>query len=130
MAGEPHGLAYGCLLAASRDVRVVNLLRLLHRVASEVVGVPHNAFVGHLRMIAQELQCVDRRRRVVILVGEARRFKAGFFLLSHPPVEDGQVVVGGQIVWINPLQALVNLPSLGVIVLLVVADSEFAQSVF
>ena len=49
---------------------VLDLGGPLDGIAGEVVGMPDDAFGGHFRMLAEELEGVDAGGGIVFLVGE------------------------------------------------------------
>ncbi len=118
------------LESGAGDVFVLDLLRLFEGVAGEVVSVPDYAFAGDFRVVGEELKGVSGGGGVVFLVGEFGGLDGGLFFLAETAVEDGQLVVGGEIVGVDDLQALVGVAGLRVVVLLVVAEAEFAEGVF
>jgi len=117
------------LCAAAGDVGVFDFVGFFDGVAGEVVGVPGDGFAGDFGVAAEVLEGVDGGGWVVFLVGEAGGFPGGFVFDAESAVEDGEVVVGGEVVGVNALQALVDFAGLGVVVLLVVAEAEFAEGV-
>ena len=123
MTGHPDPAGTPNLKPAG-DVLVFDVGGALDGVAGEVVGVPDNAFGGDFRMLAQELQRVGRGGGVVFLIGELGGLDGGLVLFAEAAVEDGELVVGGEVVGIDGLQLLVGVARGGIVVLLVVARSR------
>ena len=103
---------------------------MLDGVAGQVVGVPHDGFAGDFGMFAQEFQGVGAGGGVVFLVGEFGRLDGCLLFFAEPAIEDGELVVGGEVVGIDGLEFFVLFAGLRVVVRLVVAEAEFAQAVF
>ena len=70
--------------------------------------MPDDAFGGHFRVLAQEFEGVGRGGGVVFLVGELGGLDGGLFLFAEAAVEDGELVVRGEVVGIDGLQLLVG----------------------
>ena len=67
---------------------------------------------------------------IVFLVGELGGLDGGLLLFAEAPVEDGELVVRGEIVGIDGLELLVLSAGVGIVVRLVVGEAEFAEAVF
>src|SRR6202044_1568240 len=78
-------------------------LRLIRAMLVEIVDVPRDAFLSDFTMLAEVFESVGAGRGVVLLVGEVRCFDGCLVLQAKSAVDDGQVVMGGQIVGIDGL---------------------------
>src|SRR6185437_17130763 len=98
-------------------------------VAGEVVRMPGHAFGGHLRVLAEKLECVFRGGGVVLLFGEFGGLDCGAGLVACAAIEDGELIVGCQVVGIDALQLLIGIACIGIIVLLIIREAKFAPAV-
>ena len=73
----------------------------------KLMHVPGNAFVGDFVVAAQIFERVGARGGVVLLVGEGSGFDGRLILHPGAPIEDGEIVVGGEIVGVDALDVLV-----------------------
>lgn len=87
------------------------------------MGVPAYGFTGYFRMLAEEDQGVLRGVGVVFLVGELLGLDGGFGLVAEAAIENGQLIVGGEVVGIDDLDPLIRVAGLRVVVLLIVAEA-------
>ncbi len=111
------------LESGAGDVFVFDVVGALDGVAGQVVGMPDYALGCDFRVFAEKLERVFGRGGVVLLVGEFGGLDGGLVLFAEAAIEDGELVVGGQVVRVDDLQLLVGVAGGGVIVLLIVARS-------
>jgi len=95
----------------------------------QVVDVPRNALLRNFMMFAQKFQGEGTGGWIVLLVGKVRCLNAGFVLQPKPPIEDGEVVVRGQVIGVNALNLLVFRAGEVIFVLLVEREAELAMGV-
>src|ERR1017187_10824477 len=96
------------LNSGAGDVFVLDLCWFLDGVSSYIVGVPGYAFAGDFGVFGEEFKRIGRGGGIVFLVGEFGGLDGGFLLVAEAAVEDGELVMGGQVVGINYLQAFVG----------------------
>ena len=93
------------------------------------MDMPWNAFLRHFGMFAKVFECERAGGGVVFLIGEVGSFDGGLILYAKSAIENGEVVVGGEIVGIDGLNVFVLGSREVVLVLLVEGESELAMGV-
>ncbi len=118
------------LEACAGDVVILDFARALDGVAGEVMRVPDDALGGDFRVLPEELEGVDAGGGVVFLIGELGGLDGRLLALAQTPVDDGERVVGGEVVGVDGLKLFVGIAGVGVIVGLEVTEAELAESIF
>ncbi len=93
------------------------------------MDMPWDAFLRDLRMFAKVFQSEGAGGGVVFLVGEGGSFDGGLILYAKSAIENGEIVVGREIVGIDGLNVLVLRARELVLVLLVEGESELAMGI-
>ena len=70
--------------------------------------MPDDRFGCDFRVLAEEDQRILRGGGVVFLVGEFGGLDGGFGLVAEAAVEDGELIMRGEVVGIDGLEALVD----------------------
>ncbi len=91
--------------------------------------MPGNALLGDLMMLAKVFEGVGAGGGVVLLVGEVGGFDGCLVLHAEAAIDDGEVVVRGEVVGIDGLHVLVFGAGEVVFVLLVERESKLAMGV-
>ena len=95
----------------------------------EVVDVPGDGLLGDLTVAAEVGEGVGAGGGIVLLVGEVGGLFGGFVFEAEAAIEDGEVVVGGEVVGVDGLDLLVLGAGVRVLVLLVEGEAELAVGV-
>ena len=109
--------------ASAGDVVILDFRWALRWVAGQVVGVPDHALRGDFRVLAKEFERINAGGGVVFLVGKLGGLDGGLLLFAEAAVEDGELVVRGQVVGVDCLEPLVGVAGRCVVVLLEIARS-------
>src|ERR1700722_16852162 len=91
--------------------------------------MPKLTLIRYLRMLAQEILRVSWSPWINLLERKEDELLFRFVLHPHALVEERQVVMGCQIVWINSLQSLELFHSLVWHILLIIGNTEFAPCI-
>ena len=93
------------------------------------MDVPGDTLLRAFGMLAKVLEGEGAGGGIVFLVGEGCGLYGCFVLHAEPPVEDGEVVVRGEIVGVDGLDALIFCSRLLILVLLIEGEAEFTVGI-
>jgi hypothetical protein len=96
------------LIPGAGDVFVLDLLRLFGLVAGQVVGVPDYDSLATSGCLRRKISAYSEAVGSSFWSANFADSMAALAFVAHAAVEDGELIVGGQVVRVDGLQALVG----------------------